>query len=80
MSQPVKGSAEWFEQKKQARADLDMRLSLGLPHSSKPLNNSVVDLTKLADTAEAAAAKKAAAKAKRDAAKAKKAAAKADTK
>jgi hypothetical protein len=40
-NKPEKGSKEWFEMKRQARADLDLRLSLNLPHSSKPLSSSV---------------------------------------
>jgi hypothetical protein len=46
MSKPVKGSAEWFAAKKKARADLDTRLALGLPHSSEPLPEVGVSLPK----------------------------------
>jgi hypothetical protein len=46
MSEIVKGSAEWFAAKKKARADLDTRLALGLPHSSEPLPEVGISLPK----------------------------------
>lgn len=73
MSKPIKGSKEWFAAKAQARKDLDLRLSLGLPHSNKPINNTVATVTKTPEEKAAeAAAKKAEADAKKAAKGAKK--------
>lgn len=73
MSKLVKGSKEWFAAKKQARADLDLRLSLGLPHSNKPIDGTVAKVTLTPEEKAAeAAAKKAEAAAKKAAKGAKK--------
>jgi hypothetical protein len=58
MSQIVKGSAEWFAAKKKARADLDTRLALGLPHSSEPLPEVGVSLPKAEPTVKKSRASK----------------------
>lgn len=37
MAQLIKGSPEWIEAKKDARAQLDAKLAFGLPHGGKNL-------------------------------------------
>lgn len=69
MSKPIKGSKEWFAAKKQARADLDLRLSLGLPHSNKPIDGTVAKVTQTPEEKTAEATAKKAAKAAEAAAK-----------
>lgn len=59
MSKIVKGSAEWFAAKKKARADLDTRLALGLPHSSEPLPEVGISLPKAEEKAKNKAKNKA---------------------
>lgn len=48
MSKLEKGSKEWREAKAQAKQDLDVRMSLGLPHQAKPINAPIVRVPKAA--------------------------------